>query len=399
MGSVLTVTQLNKYLSFKIKADPKLMGVAVRGEVSNFNINYRSGHAYFSLKDDTSAISCVMFASAASKLRFDPEDGMSVMAIGNVGVYERSGNCQMIVTEMLPAGAGAVHVSIEQTKKELEELGVFAAERKKKIPLVPKKLAVVTSLTGAALQDIIHITERRYPLCELLVFPAAVQGESAQKSICEAVKKADRSGADTLILARGGGSAEDLMPFNRREVVLAVADCETPVITAVGHETDTTLVDYAADLRAPTPSAAAELAVPDRSEMTGAVTALENKLGAALGALIGDKEQRLTQLSASLKLCSPEKRLDDARLRLDGLDRRLKASMAKLMDDMDTKISERATVLEALSPFRVLSRGYSIVMHEGRAVTSSAELKEGDRVSIRFAGSSAEADIVGIKKD
>ncbi len=399
MGSVLTVTQLNKYLSFKIKADPKLMGVAVRGEVSNFNINYRSGHAYFSLKDDTSAISCVMFASAASKLRFDPEDGMSVMAIGNVGVYERSGNCQMIVTEMLPAGAGAVHVSIEQTKKELEELGVFAAERKKKIPLVPKKLAVVTSLTGAALQDIIHITERRYPLCELLVFPAAVQGESAQTSICEAIKKADRSGADTLILARGGGSAEDLMPFNRREVVLAVADCETPVITAVGHETDTTLVDYAADLRAPTPSAAAELAVPDRSEMTGAVEAIENKLAAALGALISDKEQRLTQLSASLKLCSPEKRLDDARLRLDGLDRRLKASMAKLMDDMDTKISERATVLEALSPFRVLSRGYSIVMHEGRAVTSSAVLKEGDRVSIRFAGSSAEADIVGIKKD
>ncbi len=375
------------------------MGVAVRGEVSNFNINYRSGHAYFSLKDDTSAISCVMFASAASKLRFDPEDGMSVMAIGNVGVYERSGNCQMIVTEMLPAGAGAVHVSIEQTKKELEELGVFAAERKKKIPLVPKKLAVVTSLTGAALQDIIHITERRYPLCELLVFPAAVQGESAQTSICEAIKNADRSGADTLILARGGGSAEDLMPFNRREVVLAVAQCETPVITAVGHETDTTLVDYAADLRAPTPSAAAELAVPDRSEMTGAVTALENKLAAALGALISDKEQRLTQLSASLKLCSPEKRLDDARLRLDGLDRRLKASMAKLMDDMDTKISERATVLEALSPFRVLSRGYSIVMHEGRAVTSSAELKEGDRVSIRFAGSSAEADIVRIKKD
>ena len=399
MGSVLTVTQLNKYLSFKIKADPKLMGVAVRGEVSNFNINYRSGHAYFSLKDDTSAISCVMFASAASKLRIDPEDGMSVMAIGNVGVYERSGNCQMIVTEMLPAGAGAVHVSIEQTKKELEELGVFAAERKKKIPLVPKKLAVVTSLTGAALQDIIHITERRYPLCELLVFPTAVQGESAQASICEAVKKADKSGADTLILARGGGSAEDLMPFNRREVVLAVAQCETPVITAVGHETDTTLVDYAADLRAPTPSAAAELAVPDRSEMTGAVEAIENKLAAALGALISDKEQRLTQLSASLKLCSPEKRLDDAGLRLDGLDRRLKASMAKLMDDMDTKISERATVLEALSPFRVLSRGYSIVMHEGRAVTSSAELKEGDRVSIRFAGSSAEADIVGIKKD
>ena len=399
MGSVLTVTQLNKYLSFKIKADPKLMGVAVRGEVSNFNINYRSGHAYFSLKDDTSAISCVMFASAASKLRFDPEDGMSVMAIGNVGVYERSGNCQMIVTEMLPAGAGAVHVSIEQTKKELEKLGVFAAERKKKIPLVPKKLAVVTSLTGAALQDIIHITERRYPLCELLVFPAAVQGESAQASICEAIKNADRSGADTLILARGGGSAEDLMPFNRREVVLAVAQCETPVITAVGHETDTTLVDYAADLRAPTPSAAAELAVPDRSEMTGAVTALENKLDAALRALISDKEQRLTQLSASLKLCSPEKRLDDARLRLDGLDRRLKSSMEKLMDDMDTKISERATVLEALSPFRVLSRGYSIVMHEGRAVTSSAELKEGDRVSIRFAGSSAEADIVGINKD
>ncbi len=399
MGSVLTVTQLNKYLSFKIKADPKLMGVAVRGEVSNFNINYRSGHAYFSLKDETSAISCVMFASAASKLRFGPEDGMSVMAIGNAGVYERSGSCQIIVSEMVPAGAGAVHVSVEQTKKELEALGVFEQGRKKKIPLVPKKVAVVTSPTGAALQDMIRITERRYPVCELLVFPATVQGEAAPSSICEAIKKADLCGADTLILARGGGSAEDLMPFNSREVVLAVADCETPVITAVGHETDTTLADYAADLRAPTPSAAAELAVPDRSEMISAVGALERRLGAAADMCISEREHRLMQLESALMLGSPEKRLSDAVNGLASLEGRLRAAAERLLGEYDARINESVTVLEALSPFRVLSRGYSLVSREGSAVTSAAQLSQGDKVTLRFADGSAEAEIMRINKD
>ncbi len=393
MASVLTVSQLNKYLSFKLSSDSKLKGTAVRGEISNYNLNYRSGHAFFSLKDSESSISCVMFSSSASRLKFEPEDGMNVMVIGNVGVYERGGNCQIIVSEILPVGIGEIHRTIEKTKKELEASGIFSADRKKHIPLAPKRVAVITSLAGAALQDIIHITERRYPVCELLVFPAPVQGSDAHIHICDALRRADNSGADTLILARGGGSVEDLMPFNHRDVVLAVAECKTPVITAVGHETDTTLVDYAADLRAPTPSAAAELAVPDRAEMLGAVTLLEDKLRASVMKLITDKSDSTDILSLKLKGLSPVKRLDDISAETALLEQKLRSAVGAVLARSESSFVSAAASLEALSPFKVLGRGYSIVTRGDKAVLSANELSVGESVTIRFSDSEAEAEI------
>ena len=393
MASVLTVSQLNKYLSFKLSSDSKLKGTAVRGEISNYNLNYRSGHVYFSLKDSDSSISCVMFSSSASRLKFEPEDGMNVMVIGNVGVYERGGNCQIIVSEILPVGIGEIHQTIEKTKKELEALGIFSATRKKPVPPVPKRVAVVTSLTGAALQDIIHITERRYPLCELLVFPTPVQGSDAHIHICAALSRADNSGADTIILARGGGSVEDLMPFNHRDVVLAVAGCKTPVISAVGHETDTTLADHASDLRAPTPSAAAELAVPDKTEMIGAVSLLEDKLRTSVMDIISEKLDTTDLLSLKLKGLSPAKNLDDISAKTDLLEQKLRAAIGALVTKSESSFSAAAASLEALSPFKVLSRGYSIVTHDDKAVTSASALSVGDSVTIKFSDSEAKARI------
>ena len=244
MSSVITVSQLNRYLASKLRSDLKLKGIAVKGEISNFNIHYKSGHAYFTVKDSSSALKAVMFSSRVSRLKFVPEDGMSVLVMGNIEVYERDGVYQIIATEIAPLGVGVMHVQLEQTKKKLEKMGVFDVNKKKKIPLVPKKIAVVTSLTAAALQDIIHIAERRYPVCNIEVYPAQVQGTAAAQTICKALSAADKSGADTIILARGGGSSEDLMVFNDEAVALAVYACNTPVISAVGHETDTTLADY-----------------------------------------------------------------------------------------------------------------------------------------------------------
>ena len=399
MASILTVTQLNNYLSLKLKSDPKLSGVAVKGEISNYSLNSRSGHAYFSLKDKDSAISCAFFAPRPSRLRFVPEDGMNVMVVGNAGVYTRSGYCQIIVSDIVPAGIGEVHIGIEQTKKELEALGVFAQERKKKIPLVPKRVAVVTSPTGAALQDIIRVMSRRYPLCELLVFGTPVQGDEAYIHICEAIKKADKSGADTLIVARGGGSAEDLMSFNHRSVVLAVAECDTPVITAVGHEVDTPLVDYAADLRAPTPSAAAELAVPDMEEMRSALVLVREKLDKAFQEAVSDRLIKAEEYSSKIRLLSPVKRLEQAGEKLSRYEAGLSGSMGRIITKLDLKLDKAVSSLSALSPFGVLSRGYSMVTLGERTVTDASELHEGDSVTIRFSHSSAEAMITGINEE
>lgn len=399
MASILTVTQLNNYLSLRIKADPKMKGVAVKGEISNYSLNSRSGHAYFSLKDTESSISCAMFAPRPSKLRFTPEDGMKVMAVGNAGVYAKSGYCQIIVTEIVPSGVGEVHTGIEQTKKELEALGVFKQERKKQIPLVPRKIAVVTSPTGAALQDIIRVMSWRYPLCELMLFGAPVQGDDAHIHICEAIRKADKSGADTLIVARGGGSAEDLMPFNHKSVVLAVADCETPVITAVGHEVDTTLVDYAADLRVPTPSAAAEQAVPDMAEMKGTLKLVSDRLEKAFEKSLSDRLGKVGEYSSRLRLLSPVKKLEQAEEKLSGYEGSISKSMESILSKLDMRLDKAVSSLAALSPFGVLSRGYSMVTLDGRAVTEAAELSEGDKVEIRFSHSSAEAKITKINED
>ncbi len=393
MSSILSVSQLNKYIRFKIQSDLKLKGIAVRGEISDFTVHYKSGHAYFTLKDENSALKAVMFSSNVQRLKFMPENGMSVLVVGNIDVYERDGIYQIIVSDIQPMGAGALHKGIEQLKEKLSKLGIFDSSIKKPIPLMPKKIAVVTSLTGAALQDILNILTRRYPVCEVEIYPAQVQGETAADTICSALKRADGSGADTLILARGGGSVEDLMPFNSEKVVMAVFECRTPIITAVGHETDTTIVDYAADLRAPTPSAAAELASPQMSELVGMVDYMLKKLNDSLKMYIDNKEKTLNDIISRIRLCSPEKRLENNSIQLSKSREQLDMLIFRKISINESRLERFSAQLSALSPLNVLDRGYSITTLDGK-VARGADLNEGDLVEIRFSDKTRRAQIL-----
>lgn len=396
MSSILTVSQINRYVAHKLSSDVKLRGLAIKGEISNFTVNYRSGHAYFSVKDEASTLRCVMFRSAAEKLRFSPENGMAVLAYGDLEVYERDGVYQLITQEIHPLGAGAVSLGLEQLKRRLAEMGVFDPEGKRPIPPVPAKIAIVTSATGAALQDILNILQRRYPVAEAEVYPTLVQGDRAPEAIASAIARADHSSADTLILARGGGSQEDLMAFNTEKVALAVFNCVTPVISAVGHETDTTLADLAADLRAPTPSAAAELAVPDRGRLLSALELVERRLQRALSSVAERQSARLTQLSLRLEKQSPEQQLSREDDRLAALKNRLTAAEASRLERNSMQLDIFASQLFALGPFNILERGYSITQHNGTAVRASSELSEGDIVTLTFAKGGAEAEITRV---
>ena len=399
MASVLTVSQLNKYVSFKIKSDLKLKGIAVKGEISNFTVHYKSGHAYFTVKDENSAVKAVMFSSNVSKLKFLPENGMNVLVLGSLEVYERDGVYQIIASDITPLGTGAVHTQVEQIKEKLRKQGIFDESTKKPIPLVPKKLAVVTSLTGAALQDILHIVQRRYPVCSVEIYPAQVQGISAVKSICSSLANADKSGADTVILARGGGSLEDLMPFNTEEVALAVAGCKTPVISAVGHETDTTLSDYAADMRAPTPSAAAELSTPDKNDMINAIQLLKKKLDKAVQSRLDVQFSAVEALRNRIKALSPMHKLENDIKRVELINSRLESALNRKIERSEAELEKLAAQLNALSPFNVLKRGYSLTEKDGMVVDNSNVLQKGDIVTIRFSESSAKAEIVSVEEN
>lgn len=394
MSSILTVSQLNKYIQFKIQSDLKLKGVAVKGEISNFTLHYKSGHAYFTLKDSGGAVKAVMFSRNVQRLRFVPENGMSVLVVGNVDVYERDGVYQIIASDIQPVGVGALHTGIEQLKEKLSKMGVFDISAKKKIPLMPKKIAVVTSLTGAALQDILNILSRRYPVCTVEIYPAQVQGESAPDSICRALVQADSSGADTILLARGGGSLEDLMPFNTEKVAMTVYQCSIPVISAVGHETDTTLADYAADLRAPTPSAAAELASPQMSELIGSVDYMIKKLNDAFAAFVNERELLVQSALQKIKLHSPEKRVENDLNILIRTREKLDMLANRKISHGENKLDKYYAQLSALSPLNVLDRGYTITTKNEKVVYSGDDLEKNDLVEIRFKDTVKSAQIL-----
>ena len=384
MASVLSVSQLNKYVSFKLSSDIKLKGVAIKGEISNFVCHFKSGHMFFTLKDSASQVRAVMFSSNASRLKFEPEDGMNVLAVGNVELYERDGAFQIVVTEIMPMGGGAVSDSIEKLKKKLLDNGIIDEKSKKPIPRVPKKLAIVTSADAAALRDILSITKRRYPVCDIEIYPALVQGASAADSICSSLKQADMSGADTIILTRGGGSAEDLMAFNSENVAMAVHTCKTPVVTAVGHETDTTIVDYVSDMRAPTPSAAAELCTPDISEVISAISLLERRLNKAFEYILDKKLSALNESTSILKSLSPERWLEaidnELARRLD----RLRYAMKSKLTNAESRLMKDHAMLTALSPFGVIDRGYSITTKDGKVVYGKNDINAGDSIDIRL---------------
>lgn len=391
MSSLLTVSQLNRYIAFRMKEDKQLKGILISGEISNFTNHAKSGHLYFTLKDSTSSVKAVMFASAASQLRFVPASGMRVIISANVQVYERDGVYQLYVNDMQPDGVGVLYVAFEQLKERLSAEGLFDDSLKKPIPDFPTKIGIVTSVEAAALQDMLNIISRRYPIAEIVIYPCLVQGASAPESICTALKRADGGGNDVIIVGRGGGSLEDLMAFNSESVARAVFNCETPVISAVGHETDTTIADYAADLRAPTPSAAAELAVPELSSLINFLNAsqkvLEKKIidkTVLLRLQIEKREKSLALAEPKNRIVNSNKLLDDKKHRMQEL---LKMQIGLKSAALDAKIS----ALDNLSPTKIMMRGYSLVYKDDKLIHSVSELNTGDNISVKLHDGEIEA--------
>jgi len=390
---VITVSQINKYIGFILKGDRNLQGIMIKGEISNFVRHYRSGHIYFTLKDEESAVKAVMFASAAARLKFEPEDGMSVIVSGSVNVYERDGVYQIYVNDIMPEGAGAANAALEQLKKKLAKEGIFDTAHKRPLPMMPRKIGVVTSLSGAAVRDIINVLTRRYPLCEVYAVNALVQGEDAPDSVCRGIVRAENAGCDVIIVGRGGGSSEDLGAFNTEKVTRAVYGAKVPVISAVGHETDFTLTDMAADMRAPTPSAAAELASPSMESLYERIDRLVVQMQNSFRSRISSAEDRINLLAARLAARSPENRLKLASERLDAIGRRNDAAVEWLLERKSAALAQYAAKLDSLSPLKVLSRGYSLVYKEGKLLNSAEGLEKGDRIELRFGSGGASAEI------
>lgn len=398
MSSILTVSQINKYISFKLKNDPKLKGIAIKGEISGFVRNSKSGHCYFSLKDESSLIKAVMFSSNAERLKFVPENGMSVIAFGNIDAYERDGVYQLMAFDLVPSGIGEEAIRLEQLKQELSELGVFSKE-KKPICRYPKNIAVVSSADGAALWDIVSVVKRRYPLTKITVFPTLVQGLAAPKNIASALYQADISGADTIILARGGGSKQDLSAFNTREVAIAIYSCETPVISAVGHEVDFSIADMIADLRAPTPTGAAELATPDISDMKSELDMITNQLRDAVYSKLNIREMILDAVEALLDSLSPTHKVQRLYETIDDIDHKLSNALESKLRVCELVLSAQMDMLKTLDPANILKRGYGLVYSNGEVVTDASKLRTGDTISVKLRGGSITAEVKNIEKD
>lgn len=391
---VLTVTQINRYISFRLKEDRNIQGIMVKGEISNFTEHYRSGHLYFTLKDKESAVKAVMFASAASRLKFRPEDGMSVIVSGSISVYERDGVYQLYVNDIQPDGVGAAGVALEQLKAKLAKEGIFDTAHKRPLPVMPKKIGAVTSVSGAAVRDIINVLSRRYPICELFTVNALVQGDGAPDSVCSGILRAEAAGCDVVIVGRGGGSSEDLSAFNTEKVAYAIYNCKVPVISAVGHETDFTIADLAADMRAPTPSAAAELASPSAEQLAEKIGILDRRAENAVFAALDKASDRFIGLNSRLAANSPGNRLNLSGERLSAYENRIRLAYDRYLKEKDARIDERIARLEALSPLKVLSRGYSLVYSGDALINSSEKLEKGDRIKICFGKGEADAEIL-----
>lgn len=380
--SVYTVTQVNAYIKNMFTQDYMLQTLLVKGEVSNCKY-HSSGHIYFTLKDQKGALGCVMFASSRRGLDFRLQDGQQVIVGGTVDVYERDGRYQLYARQIALNGAGALYERYEQLKRELEELGMFAHEYKKPIPGFIRTLGVVTADTGAAVRDIIQIATRRNPYVQILLYPAIVQGDQAPASIVQGIRALERQGVDVMIVGRGGGSIEDLWAFNSREVAQAVFDCTVPVISAVGHETDTTIIDFVSDLRAPTPSAAAELAVYDIRQLTEALEGACAELKRGMGRRLLAERRRIENCRLRLKAAGPQSRIREKRTYLMQLEERLQRGMQEALGERKHRMALYIERLKGLSPLQKLSSGYSYVTdQEGRAIRSIQETAPGQTVTI-----------------
>lgn len=392
---VLSVSQLNRYIKMNFDADENLANIFISGEISNFTNHYRTGHLYFTLKDDSAAVRVVMFNSSAKRLKFMPEDGMKVIARGRVSVYEASGQYQLYVDDMQPDGVGALNLAYEQLKEKLQKEGLFSELHKKPLPPYPEKVGVITSPTGAAVRDIINVLGRRFPYAEIVFCPVLVQGEGAHLQLTDAVNlfNSERA-ADVIIIGRGGGSIEDLWEFNDEGLARAVYNSEIPVISAVGHETDFTICDFVADMRAPTPSAAAELAVPDANELQYALSALKNRMFLNVSSGIADRRSRLEYLTSKGALKSPDEMLSNRSQRLDTAFSKMMSSYENRIGGKKVEFISAATALSKLDPMSVLMRGFAFVSDKnGKNVYSSQALAKGDKINVRFHDGSAACEV------
>ena len=390
----LTVSQLNEYIRRMLQLDPMLHGVRLRGEISNLKF-HQTGTLFFTLKDEQAAISCVMYASDAAQLQAAPFEGMRAVVTGSVGLYVKGGQMQFYASTLSAEGVGVLYERLLSLKAKLSGEGLFDRERKRPLPAYPDVIGVVTSPTGAVIHDILNVSLRRNLKARILLCPVRVQGIGAADEVVSAIRLLERiDSVSVIIVARGGGSMEDLWTFNEEAVVRAVAACAKPVVSAVGHETDVTLCDLAADLRAPTPSAAAECTVPVLQETTMALAAMKEALGDALARQLAQKEAKLNLLLARLSAAQPEKRLCAAEERLAHMRKNLRAALDGVILKKENLLAQRMRELEMLSPYRVLARGYAIVTKDGRPVRSGAQLAAGDFVSMRFADGAALARVL-----
>ena len=412
----ISVTQLTRYIKYKIDNDANLNEVFLKGEISNFKAHSR-GHFYFTLKDENSRINAIMFASSTKKLKFLPQDGMKVLVTGKISVFEATGAYQIYVNDMMEDGIGNLYIAFEQLKKKLEEEGLFREEHKKKIPRIPTRVGVVTAPTGAAIKDIISTIKRRWPLTEIYLFPSLVQGEDAKDDIVKQIKKAEEFDLDTLIVGRGGGSIEDLWPFNEEIVARAIYDCPIPVISAVGHEIDFTIADFVADLRAPTPTGAAEMAVPQLSDMISYLNQVKIRLNNSITNQIKRDKRKLLDITSRNIFKNPATIYQTKEMIFDNILERLKFSLTnlvnvkekelikvknsyilknpyKILDKKSNKYLQVISKLETLSPLLTIKRGYTITKKDDKIINSVKSVKKGDKVNIMFTDGDIDAEVL-----
>lgn len=390
----VSVTDLNLYIKEKIAGDEALSAVVVKGEISNFK-NHYTGHLYFTLKDEKSLIKCIMFKSYADRLNFKPKDGMKVMVFGSVSVFERDGIYQIYVKAMKEDGKGDLYEAYEKLKADLEKEGLFDESHKKNIPLKPNIIGVLTSQTGSVIRDIINVSTRRNPNTYIRLLPVPVQGPGAAEEIARGIKLMnEKKLADVLIIGRGGGSLEDLWPFNEEIVARAIYNSEIPIISAVGHETDFTIADFVADLRAPTPSAAAELANPDIYELKEKIDSYKQRSRLALKKKLEVMRLRIDKINASQVFKEPYRKINDYSLELDKNIKSLEVSIKNILSKSKSEFAEKVAKLDALSPLKTLTRGYSITEKNGKVITSKDDLSKDDEIQLRFFDGEKQAKII-----
>ncbi len=397
---ILSVSQVNMYIKALLDEIPQVKNVYICGEISNFKHYYNSGHMYFTLKDDKSQLKAVMFKNDNYRLKFTPKNGMKVICFGQVGVYERDGVYQLYCRDMQPDGVGALTIAFEQLKVQLAEEGLFDEEHKKAIPKYPQKIGVATSKMGAAVEDIKNVISRRYPLCEIIIVPTMVQGESAAQDIADSIRFIDENlGVDTIIVGRGGGSLEDLWAFNTEIVARAVYACKTPIISAVGHETDFTISDFVSDMRAPTPSAAAELAVPDIKSLIFQLNNFSVSIEKSLDFKISQCENTIKRYKDFFSKSNVDLFYANIRDKMAQYNEKLKDSITRIIENQTNTLSKNAEMLDNLSPLKILSRGYSVVKNEkSDIITDSENINVGDNVEIILSNGAFKATVNEVTK-